>query len=118
MRIQRLAMLLLVVGLGACGGGGGDHGRGGQSDDAGPTTPSHEGLSCAEVVDCLSACPTSNDATCENTCISRASSDATDAILDLATCIQMNACSDEACVLANCEGELETCGLDTTGGHS
>jgi hypothetical protein len=117
MRFHMLAVILLAAVVGGCGGDGDDGRTGGPGpgpveqpgDD--PNDPSDPpggggGLSCSEVIECLTAC---TDASCSNQCIQDASASAQQAILDLANCIDASQCQDDGCLQEKCGAELNAC---------
>ena len=119
MRFQMLAVILLAAVVGGCGGDGDDGRTGGPGPGPGTGEPGDEpndppdppvggggGLSCSEVIECLTAC---TDASCSNQCIQDASASAQQAILDLANCIDANQCQDDGCLQEKCGAELNAC---------
>lgn len=65
--------------------------------------------SCTETFACTEACEDSNQ--CEEGCFYDASFAAQSQYQDVIDCAVANACADEACVQANCGGELAACGF-------
>ena len=64
-------------------------------------------LSCREVVEqCDSTC---SDPLCLHNCTSQGTADAQGPHGALLDCGQRNACTDQACMEANCSGEIAAC---------
>jgi hypothetical protein len=78
------------------------------SADAGAMTMTGGALSCGAILDCIVACPDTDQA-CPDACGDKGTAPAKDAVVALATCVNANSCSDSACVQQKCTPELETC---------
>jgi hypothetical protein len=113
-RYSLIAITLLS--LSACtssGGGDDDNNPGPGSGSGSGSGSSTQGTTCAEVLDCITACE--SDA-CADSCITDGSTTAQEQILDLAQCIQDSGCTDAACTEAKCGALFDACYGDSGGG--
>ena len=67
---------------------------------------------CDALLSCLSACV---DNSCEEDCRGRSSADVLHAVATVEACIEVNHCSDNACVERFCSTELRGCGFELDG---
>lgn len=66
-------------------------------------------LSCVDILTCASECPDADLDACADDCLERGSRPAQDAVLTLVSCLQSEACEDEACIREKCGTELGAC---------
>lgn len=64
-------------------------------------------LTCMKIFQCAASC---SDSGCEDACFARGTPEAKDAVTNVVTCYQTNACDGGDCVQTKCAAELSACG--------
>ena len=81
---------------------------GGSSPGATADASSSSGLSCLDILKCITECPDA-DAACTDSCDGQGSTEGRSTILALATCIDKEKCTTGPCVTDKCATSLSSC---------
>lgn len=101
-------LCMLAVGCSASSNNAAGSGDGGAGGDGGTTAAPGSALTCSAIIECGSKCGDTDEA-CADACLAKGSPAAREAVTNIVTCVNDNACTDAACFEAKCPKQLEAC---------